>query len=126
MIHNLFPQPVGIYKLDRDLTDKEIDFIKLQQPFVLVAPKLSLVYLRSYGFKTFDSIWDEAYDLCDDDDRINAVLELLCQINSWTPRQIRDAQDGIAHVVRHNHDWFYGGFQDLLWKELCDMVDQWP
>jgi len=31
MIHNLFPQPVGIYKLDRDLTKKEIDFIKDQE-----------------------------------------------------------------------------------------------
>ena len=30
-IHNLFPQPVGIYKLDRNLTDKEIDFIKGQE-----------------------------------------------------------------------------------------------
>jgi len=30
MIHNLFPTAVGIYKLDRDLTDKEIDFIKGQ------------------------------------------------------------------------------------------------
>jgi uncharacterized protein (TIGR02466 family) len=30
MIHNLFPQPVGIYKLNRELTDKEINFIKNQ------------------------------------------------------------------------------------------------
>ena len=30
-IHNLFPQPVGIYRLDRKLTDKEIDFIKGQE-----------------------------------------------------------------------------------------------
>lgn len=30
MIHNLFPTPVGIYKLDRDLTDDELDFIKGQ------------------------------------------------------------------------------------------------
>ena len=30
-IHNLFPTPVGIYKLDRDLTSKEIDFIKGQE-----------------------------------------------------------------------------------------------
>jgi hypothetical protein len=28
MIHNLFPTPVGIYKLDRDLTEKELGFIK--------------------------------------------------------------------------------------------------
>jgi uncharacterized protein (TIGR02466 family) len=31
MLHNLFPTPVGIYKLDRDLTEKEIDFIKGQE-----------------------------------------------------------------------------------------------
>ena len=31
MIHNLFPTPVGIYKLDRDLTEEELDFIKGQE-----------------------------------------------------------------------------------------------
>ena len=31
MIHNLFPIPVGIYKLDRDLTERELDFIKGQE-----------------------------------------------------------------------------------------------
>jgi len=30
-IHNLFPQPIGRYKLDRDLTEKELDFIKGQE-----------------------------------------------------------------------------------------------
>jgi uncharacterized protein (TIGR02466 family) len=31
MIHNLFPQPVGMYKLERDLTEKELNFIKNQE-----------------------------------------------------------------------------------------------
>jgi uncharacterized protein (TIGR02466 family) len=31
MIHNLFPQPVGMYKLERDLTEKELNFIKGQE-----------------------------------------------------------------------------------------------
>jgi uncharacterized protein (TIGR02466 family) len=30
-IENLFPTPIGLYKLDRDLTGKEIDFIKGQE-----------------------------------------------------------------------------------------------
>lgn len=30
-IHNLFPVPVGIYKLDRDLTTKELSFFKNQE-----------------------------------------------------------------------------------------------
>jgi uncharacterized protein (TIGR02466 family) len=29
-IHNLFPIPIGIYKLDRDLTEKELSFIRNQ------------------------------------------------------------------------------------------------
>ena len=31
MLHNLFPTPVGIYKLDRDLTAKELSFLKNQE-----------------------------------------------------------------------------------------------
>ncbi len=31
MLHNLFPQPVGIYKIDRDLTEEELSFIKGQE-----------------------------------------------------------------------------------------------
>lgn len=31
MIHNLFPTPVGIYQLDRDLTAKELSFLKNQE-----------------------------------------------------------------------------------------------
>lgn len=30
-MHNLFPQPVGIYKLERDLTAKEVSFIRGQK-----------------------------------------------------------------------------------------------
>jgi len=31
MIHSLFPTPVAIYKLDRELTEKELSFIKSQE-----------------------------------------------------------------------------------------------
>ena len=31
MVHNLFPTPVGMYKLERDLTEKELSFIKGQE-----------------------------------------------------------------------------------------------
>lgn len=31
MIHNLFPIPIGRYELDRDLTDKELSFLKTQE-----------------------------------------------------------------------------------------------
>lgn len=107
------------------LTEKTFKPIVLQQPFVLVAPRGSLCYLRSYGFKTFHGIWDETYDCCDDDQRITAVLSLLEEINSWSDQQLQHAQREIMQVVQHNHAWFYGGFQALLWTELLHMMETW-
>lgn len=107
------------------LTEKTFKPIVLEQPFVLVAPQGSLEYLHSYGFKTFHSIWPETYDCVPDAERIDAVLDLLDYINSWSQSKIQDAQQAIRSVVKHNRDWFYGGFQDMLWTEICNMIDQW-
>jgi hypothetical protein len=104
------------------LTEKTFKPIVLQQPFVLVAPRGSLSYLRSYGFETFSDIWDESYDDLDDESRIDAILDLLQDINSWSWHKIQHKQKTIMDRVKHNHDWFYGGFQDVLWHELQDMV----
>lgn len=107
------------------LTEKTFKPIVLQQPFVLVAPKQSLAYLRHYGFQTFSAIWDETYDDLEDSERIAAITDLLRWINSWTTSQRRNKQHEIDAVVRHNHDWFYGEFQDVLWKELTALLQTW-
>jgi len=107
------------------LTEKTFKPIVLQQPFLMLAPRHSLSYLRSYGFRTFDAIWDETYDTLPDNSRLAAVLDVMREVNSWSSHTLADKQNKIAHVVEHNHAWFYGGFQDLLWKELCGMVKHW-
>ena len=108
------------------LTEKTFKPIVLQQPFVLVAPRQSLAYLRSYGFQTFSAIWDETYDELEDHVRMSAIIDLLAGINDLSANQRRDQQQEIDAVVRHNHDWFYGGFQDILWKELTALIETWP
>jgi len=107
------------------LTEKTFKPIVLQQPFLMLAPRHSLSYLRSYGFRTFDAIWDESYDSLPDHSRLEAVLDVMKEVNSWSSHIMANKQTKITHVVKHNHAWFYGGFQDLLWKELCGMVKNW-
>lgn len=107
------------------LTEKTFKPIVMQQPFLLIAPRGSLSYLREYGFRTFNQIWDEGYDDLDDSKRMSAVADICQQINNWTTGEMQDAIDAIDSTVRHNHNWFYGGFQDLLWHELDEMVKQW-
>lgn len=107
------------------ITEKTFKPIVLQQPFMIVGTPGSLSYLKNYGFKTFDLLWNEAYDWASDNDRINLIVKNLVTINSWTDAELRDAQHEITTIVEHNFQWFYGDFQHILWRELTDMIDQW-
>lgn len=107
------------------ITEKTFKPIVLQQPFLLIGNRGALRYLRDYGFQTFGNLWNESYDDLDEHCRIRAVADICQDITSWSSHRMRQAQLEIADVVRHNHDWFYSGFQDVLWKETCAMIDRW-
>ena len=107
------------------ITEKTFKPIVLQQPFLMIGNRGALGYLRNYGFRTFGNIWDEGYDDLDHEHRITAVADICKDITSWSVSRRKQAQQEISNVVRHNHDWFYGGFQDVLWKEICEMINRW-
>ncbi len=107
------------------LTEKSFKPIVLQQPFMLAAPRGSLSYLREYGFLTFESLWDESYDDAPDDIRISMIADNLNRINQWSAAELSDAQHQAQSIVEHNHRWFYKDFQDILWKELVGMLEDW-
>jgi len=57
------------------LTEKIFKPIVSKQPFMLLAAPGNLAYLKSYGFKTFDTLIDESYDNIQDPDlRIEAIV----------------------------------------------------
>ena len=115
-----------MYDDDRiHITEKTFKPIVLQQPFLLVGNRGSLRYLREYGFRTFGNLWDEGYDDLDHEHRISAVADICQNITSWSQHRMQQAQNQIADIMKYNHDWFYGGFQDHLWNELCGMIDRW-
>jgi hypothetical protein len=107
------------------LTEKSFKPIVLQQPFMIVGTPGSLEYLRRYGFRTFDILWDETYDHASDDERIDRVVDNLIKISQWTDAEVKDAQRECQSIVAHNFRWFYTEFQNILWRELTKMIDQW-
>jgi hypothetical protein len=107
------------------LTEKTFKPIVMQQPFLLVGSRGALAYLREYGFKTFGDLWDESYDDLDEEHRVGAVADICRDITAWSDHRRNQAQHQVAAVVKHNHDWFYSGFQDVLWDELCEMIEKW-
>jgi hypothetical protein len=108
------------------LTEKTFKAIALEMPFVLVAPAGSLAYLREYGFQTFDSVFDESYDLeTDDVVRIEKVTELLKHLNNLSVAERQQIHQACLPIVEHNYHHFYSGaFADRLWEELTQMLDQ--
>jgi hypothetical protein len=105
------------------LTEKTFKPIALGMPFVIVGTRGSLKYLRSYGFRTFDGIWDESYDDAEDDVRIQRIASLLRSLDELPVHARQDLFEACHDVIEHNWNHFYnGGFEKILWAELMDML----
>jgi len=105
------------------LTEKTFKPIALGMPFVIVGTRGSLEYLRSYGFRTFEGVWDESYDSAEDSVRIERIASLLRSLNELSPEGKQDLFNQAQEVVEHNWNHFYhGGFEQILWAELQEML----
>jgi hypothetical protein len=106
------------------LTEKTFKPIALGMPFVIVGTRGSLQYLRSYGFRTFEGIWDESYDDAEDDVRIERIASLLRSLDELPIDAKQELFESAHEVIEHNWNHFYnGGFEAVLWTELKDMLD---
>lgn len=106
------------------LTEKTFKPIALGMPFVIVGTRGSLEYLRSYGFRTFDGIWDESYDLAEDDVRIERIASLLRSLDELSSSAKQELFEAAHEVIEHNWNHFYGGgFEAVLWQEINNMLE---
>jgi hypothetical protein len=106
------------------LTEKTFKPIALGMPFIIVGTRGSLKYLRSYGFRTFEGIWDESYDLAEDDVRIERIGNLLSSLDKLSIEAKQNLFAQAQEVIEHNWNHFYnGGFEAVLWTELQEMLN---
>jgi len=101
------------------LTEKIFKPIVSKQPFILLAAPGNLAYLKSYGFKTFDSVIDESYDLIQDNDtRIEAVVRQLQWYCNLSDSEKTDVIRAVEPIVLHNFHHFYNEFKQIITQEL--------
>ena len=90
------------------LTEKSLRPIACGQPFILAATHGSLKYIRSYGFKTFDNIIDESYDLIEDPaTRLQAIILSMQQIANWTDDERHDKMSQLQQIAEFNRKHFF-------------------
>jgi hypothetical protein len=108
------------------ITEKTFKAIAMEMPFVLVAPAGSLKYLQEYGFQTFSTVFDESYDDEQDDfKRLELVAKLLKDLDNLSVKEREQIHRACLPMVEHNFNHFYrGGFSDILWTELTDMLKE--
>lgn len=103
------------------LTEKIFKPIVSKQPFMLLAAPGNLAYLKSYGFKTFDSVIDESYDLIQDDhERIDAVVTQIKWYCNLSQEEKSRVIERLAPIVEYNFHHFYGKFKEIITDELLD------
>lgn len=82
------------------VSEKTFKVIASSQPFIIFGNKGSLRELKKLGYKTFDKWWDESYDEMDDNDRINAIAQILEDVDKIENKVEWFAE--MKEVLEHN------------------------
>ena len=100
-------QSVGAF-----LTEKTFKPIKHGQTFIIVGPFRSVATLRSLGYRVFDSVIDNSYDLIPNDtDRWRAVFKEIVKIKQSDPKKWFDR---CLVDIEHNQQLFVRQKTDRL------------
>ena len=78
--------------------------ILLKTPFIVQGPQFYLKNLKKLGFKTFDTWWDEGYDIDPDNARLESIKQNIDWIASQTNNTINDWHYEMQGVLNHNYN----------------------
>lgn len=100
------------------LTEKILRPIALGQPFILASSKGSLNYLKSYGFKTFNEVFDESYDSIEDPvERLTAITNTMKEILFWDEDKKIEKMKLARAIAEHNRNLF---FSDKFFNQIIN------
>jgi hypothetical protein len=103
------------------LTEKILRPIACRQPFILVATYNSLEYLREYGFKTFNTVWDESYDkIVDPKKRLQAIVDIMTHIANLNDRDKKNLLIKAGEISAYNQSWF---FSNEFFQQVTDELE---
>lgn len=86
------------------ISEKSLIPIMCKNSFIVVGAPHSLKYLKSLGFKTFNTWWDESYDDEENHEkRLKMILELVDYIDNLTKRDKEIIYNQMNPVLEYNY-----------------------
>lgn len=88
------------------LTEKTFKPMALGMPFIVIGNPYILKRLRSLGYKTFDTLWDESYDEeFDCHKRMEKIVQLVEDLHyKYTTEQLFDLIEENKYILEHNYN----------------------
>jgi hypothetical protein len=108
------------------LTEKSLRPIACGKPFILASTPGSLEYLKSYGFKTFDTWIDESYDTVQDPNlRLQAITNSMQKFSLQPPEEKQNALTEMQTICVYNKNRFFSNeFMQQVLDEFCNNLKQ--
>ena len=102
------------------VTEKTFKPMVMKQPFIIFSGPGTLQYLKNYGFRTFDCVWDESYDQEQDHEiRLAKITNIIKDLSNKSDNEFQDIIDKCNQIVDYNHKYFFSDvFESLLLDEL--------
>lgn len=102
------------------ITEKVYKLIYCCHPFILYGPKNHLKKLGDYGFKTFPELFDESYDLMEDN--VNKIEFIGEQVNFYTTdegkKKLEQVIPTILKKLEFNRNHLLSLNIDDVWKSI--------
>jgi len=102
------------------VTEKTFKPMVMKQPFIIFAGPGTLQYLKNYGFRTFDCVWDESYDLEQDHDaRLIKIINVVKDLSDKSDKEFKEIIDKCREIIDYNHKHFFSDvFETMILEEL--------
>lgn len=105
------------------LTEKTFRAILYKRPFVILGAPGSLAQIKKLGFKTFDHLWNEDYDLIQDPNhRIQAVIKIVKEIGALSIDQLKDLMYSVQDTVEFNYKFYVQEFSNTILTHRLDTI----
>lgn len=109
---------------DMFLTEKTQMALVYGRPFLIIGNKHSLRFLKKYyGFKTFESVFDESYDNCDSFiERTIKVIEELDKFCSLPFSKAKEKIENLTDILEHNRKVYADLNRSFLLQNMLTKV----
>lgn len=101
-------------------TEKTFKPILLGHPFMLLGGRNQLAKLKEFGYKTFDTWWDESYDSeVGYKNRISKIIHNLIQLKNKSPQELISMRKDMLDVLKQNQNLFLNTIHSMSSDDHC-------